>query len=169
MTQSWDRSWSWWMAPGLTVLVCHCGAAPTPPPASAPAPAFNAPAEAPRAPDGAPADSVQTAAPGGQPVPPPPPPPPPAVAPTPESSASPGDRRSALMQARAEVERTERELLNGAPNCENACRALSSMQRAVEHLCALADDSDDKRRCEDATHRFSTTRDRVFTTCGSCR
>jgi hypothetical protein len=70
--------------------------------------------------------------------------------------------------ARAELERATLELQASANDCAQACRALASMERATAHLCALADQSDDQRRCDDATRRLREARDRVRVSCGSC-
>jgi hypothetical protein len=71
-------------------------------------------------------------------------------------------------QARQELARAEAQLEAARSDCAAACRALASMQRATEHLCALADESDDRRRCEEARKRLLAARDRVRSSCGGC-
>lgn len=50
--------------------------------------------------------------------------------------------------------------------CSTACRALASMERATEHLCALAGDGDP--RCENARSRVRGADERVRATCPAC-
>lgn len=49
--------------------------------------------------------------------------------------------------------------------CATACRALSSMQNAAEHLCEI---SDDEGRCSDAKDRVARAEDRVRARCPGC-
>jgi hypothetical protein len=42
------------------------------------------------------------------------------------------------------------------------------MERATRHLCSLADEQDDRRRCDDARQRLTTARVRVMAQCGTC-
>jgi hypothetical protein len=49
-------------------------------------------------------------------------------------------------------------------NCAAACRALASLERAADHLCALSSASE----CADARSRVETARDRVAKACGAC-
>jgi hypothetical protein len=70
--------------------------------------------------------------------------------------------------ARGELERSEASLAASASDCGAACRALASMSRAVDHLCALVDSADDQRRCDDARRRMASARERVRQTCGVC-
>jgi hypothetical protein len=42
------------------------------------------------------------------------------------------------------------------------------MERATSHLCSLAEEADDQRRCEDARLRLTTARGRVRAACGAC-
>jgi hypothetical protein len=68
-----------------------------------------------------------------------------------------------------ELARAEAALAAAQGDCAAACRALASMQRATDHLCALVEDSSDGRRCEDARKRLLAARDRVRSSCGDCR
>ena len=96
-----------------------------------------------------------------------PPPPSPAMTPiAPLEGAH--QREAALRGARSEVERAQRELESGMGECSAACRALGSMERATGHLCALAAESEDRRRCEDAKTLVQRARDRVRAACGTC-
>ena len=78
------------------------------------------------------------------------------------------DRSARLVQASREVDISQRELDLAGGDCQNACRALGSMDRATGHLCALAESNDEVRRCGDARTRLYSARDKVRTTCGSC-
>ncbi len=57
------------------------------------------------------------------------------------------------------------ELATQSP-CATACRALASMERAVEHLCGLAGAGD--ARCESARTRARTAAERVRSGCPTC-
>lgn len=87
--------------------------------------------------------------------------------PAPFTPAPPG-RAAALSQASAEMETSQRELDVAGGDCQNACRALGSLDRAAGHLCGLARASDEVSRCEDAKARVHRARDKVRSTCGSC-
>ncbi len=75
------------------------------------------------------------------------------------------DQRQA---ARLDVERAGQELESGLGDCAKACRALRSMERATVHLCDLATDLEDRRRCEDAKSRILKASDRIRSSCGVC-
>ena len=90
---------------------------------------------------------------------------PPAAA---DAAESHGSRQAALRAARAELAVAERDLESGQAECAAACRALGSMERATGHLCDLATDTDDRRRCEEAKTRVLRARHRVRTACGTC-
>jgi hypothetical protein len=90
------------------------------------------------------------------------------------SSTEPPDserrRQAALRAARAEVELAERDLDATTSNdCSMACRALASLERAAGHLCDLATEADDRRRCEDAKGKDLRARDKIKVACGVCR
>lgn len=74
----------------------------------------------------------------------------------------------ALAGSPGELERAQRELEIAAGNCENACRALGSMDRATGKLCTLARSTYELDRCGDAKTKLQNARDRVKRTCGSC-
>jgi hypothetical protein len=125
---------------------------------------------------GAPSDYAQS--PGAQPTQPAKaadaapasPPPPPAAAPRPEPQASttPSNRGAVMAQASRDVETSQRELDVAGGDCNNACRALGSMDRAAGRLCALSQTNDEVRRCNDAKNRVYSARDKVRNTCGTC-
>jgi hypothetical protein len=86
-----------------------------------------------------------------------------------ETTAGPPPSRDAQRAAaREEVERSAKTLEASIGDCEDACRALASMDRAVTHLCALVDSPSDSRRCDDARQRLASARRRVRDTCGAC-
>jgi type IV secretory pathway VirB10-like protein len=148
---------------GLVVLLCSCGGAQqsqAPAPTTPNAPAFSD--EAPAA-SAAPTGGVH-AVPGQPSLSPPPPPPPP-----PSPADQPTERGAARIAAGAELDRAQRDLELAASDCESACRALASMERATSHLCSLAEEPDDQRRCDDARLRLSAARGRVRAACGGCR
>jgi hypothetical protein len=95
-----------------------------------------------------------------------PPPPPPGAPPAPEEGKHERDARRAA--ARAELDRAQGELEAATGDCAAACRALASMERATLHLCSIADDTDDQRRCDDARQRLTTARNHVRAACGAC-
>lgn len=69
----------------------------------------------------------------------------------------------------AELDRAQRELDVAAGDCHNACRALSSMDRAAGRICSLSSGNDtDKQRCSDAKDRVYSARDKVKNSCGTC-
>lgn len=74
----------------------------------------------------------------------------------------------ALAGASGEVDRAQREIEIAAGNCENACRALGSMDRATGKLCTLARSTHELDRCGDAKTRLQNARDRVKRTCVRC-
>lgn len=120
-------------------------------PKTAAAPESPPPAEYPAQPSAARAESAPTAqAPGAG-----------AIAPHP-------DRKVALIQATVDIEASQRELDLSGNDCETACRALGSMDRAAGRLCSLAQTDDEARRCGDARTKLYSARDKVKYSCGSC-
>ena len=55
-------------------------------------------------------------------------------------------------------------------DCTLLCKALSSMQRAAEHLCQLVAEGGptDRKRCDDAKQRVVSARAKVTQMCGNC-
>lgn len=93
----------------------------------------------------------------------PPPPPPPTAATVPVVPGPP-----ARAQAVADLDRATRELDLAANDCGSACRALASLERATARLCELADEPDDRAKCDDAKKKLRAARDRVRSSCSSC-
>lgn len=102
--------------------------------------------------------------PAGQPAPPDAKPPP-----VTQPSGAPDRIEAALRDARAGVDRARAQLEASMSDCTNACRALASLERATGHLCNLATQADDRRRCEDAKTRVFQARDRIRASCGTCQ
>jgi hypothetical protein len=151
--------------PVVFVLLCRCGGAQQSQPPVSTTP--NAPATLRERDDGSPASAAPTGgahiAPAESPPTPAPPPPPPPPA------DQPAERGAARIAARADLDRAQRELESAVNDCESACRALASMERAASHLCSLAEEPDDQRRCDDAKLRLTAARGRVRAACGACR
>jgi hypothetical protein len=79
-----------------------------------------------------------------------------------------GSVSAAMVHARSDLDRAERELRTAAGDCATACRALGSMERATAHLCSLATAPEDRDHCEHAKARVIAARAEVKSTCGSC-
>lgn len=144
----------------LLLLLCQCGGA-----QQSQAPASVAPGAPP---SGAHEETVApSASPGGGATfaPPPAQPPPPPPAPEDQRDL----RKAERISAGADLDRAVRELDAAASDCESACRALASMERATTHLCSLAEDPGDQRRCDDAKVRLTAAKGRVRAACGACR
>ncbi len=56
----------------------------------------------------------------------------------------------------------------GVRQCDLACRALTSMEKAVEKLCRMAQDDAEQKQCDDARGRLRDATTRVKTECGEC-
>ena len=69
-----------------------------------------------------------------------------------------------VASARAEVDRAEQQISAAQSDCTEACRALASMERAADHLCAL----DSGSECARVRQRVEAARERVRTSCGEC-
>lgn len=155
----------------LTLTACAAqksGAPPAQSPAGAAAAGDSAPAT------GGMAGYSQQPSQYGQPQPPPPsattPSTPPAEAPKAEPSAAmtPQGRSMALTKDTNDIEAAQRELDVAGSSCQNACRALGSMDRAAGHLCLLTREDNTHDRCDDAKRRLYNARDKVRGSCGSC-
>jgi len=77
-------------------------------------------------------------------------------------SAAPDAGRGEVDELQAEIARDYGEAL--ASDCATACRALESMRRAAEHLCAL----DGGQRCAEARQKVTAATERVRAACPSC-
>jgi hypothetical protein len=94
-----------------------------------------------------------------------PPPAPPQAAGVPTDQDTLASRKAA---ARGDFDHAQRDLQAAASDCAAACKALASMDRAASHMCELADNPEDQRRCDDAKVRLGTARERVRSACGTC-
>jgi hypothetical protein len=81
-----------------------------------------------------------------------------------KSATAPG-ASAASADSSSELDRAQRELDVAGGDCQNACRALGSMDRAAGRLCKLAQASDP---CGAAKDKVVKARDKVKRTCGSC-
>jgi len=81
------------------------------------------------------------------------------------SNTTDGDTRMKMSAARGELDRAESQVSAAMSDCAQACRALESMERAAEHLCAL----DGGSECGRARERLEAARQRVRASCGGCR
>lgn len=94
------------------------------------------------------------------------PPPPPSTT-QPAQPGMPGyPPETPALQASRDFDKAERELAVSTSDCTNACRALGSMDRAAGNICKL---SADKPRCDDATDKVRSARDKVKNSCGDCK
>jgi hypothetical protein len=92
----------------------------------------------------------------------------PTTAPAARPSESVDRRARAVRAARRELDQAQRDLDASMWECGTACRALGSMERATGHLCDLATDAEDRRRCEDAKTAVLKAREKIRAACGSC-
>ena len=69
-----------------------------------------------------------------------------------------------IASARAEIDRDEQRIAAARSDCDEACRALASMERAADHLCAL----DSGAECTRVRERVEAARERVRSSCGEC-
>jgi hypothetical protein len=103
------------------------------------------------------------------------PPPAPAASSRPEEAPKPGampatpsGRAAAINKDSNDIEAAQRELDVAGSSCQNACRALGSMDRAAGHLCLLTREDNTHDRCDDAKRRLYNARDKVRGSCGTC-
>ena len=66
--------------------------------------------------------------------------------------------------ARQDFQTSEHEFDLAASDCQNACKALASLERAANHLCAVAEPDE----CTDARARVDRARRAVSQQCGGC-
>lgn len=69
-----------------------------------------------------------------------------------------------LGAGRADFSRSERDFANVGADCTLACKALASLERAADHLCAVAEPGE----CSDARVRVDRARHEVDARCGGC-
>lgn len=84
---------------------------------------------------------------------------------TPSNTYDGNTRTIQMNNAHAELSRAEAQVNAAMSDCAQACRALESMERAAEHLCAL----DGGSECGRARERLEAARQRVRASCGGCR
>jgi len=77
-------------------------------------------------------------------------------------------RDAELRGARRDLQLATRELDSSLGDCANVCRALSSLERATAHLCALASGDSDHNACDDAKTRVTHARAQIKASCGTC-
>jgi len=65
---------------------------------------------------------------------------------------------------RADFEKNEHDFDRVATDCTLACKALASLERAANHLCAVAEPDE----CNDARVRVDRARRAVEAQCGGC-
>ncbi len=91
----------------------------------------------------------------------------PATAAAPQDESPPGVR-AARVQAKADMDKAQRELDVAAADCGTACRALLSLERSTSRLCELVISDSDTADCEESKRAAKRARDRVRSTCGTC-
>jgi hypothetical protein len=107
-----------------------------------------------------------------QPASPPPPPPPPPTEPSPPpppvvvaQAAPPADAAGRSKTEEQDAKQKSTPAASASP-CVTACAALTSMERAADHLCTLAGAGD--ARCTDARARVESASKRVRAACPAC-
>ena len=75
-----------------------------------------------------------------------------------------------IPHAKVAFDQSEATFAAAGTDCAQMCKALSSMQRAADHLCDLTKDGADldKQKCSDARARVTSAKDRVAKVCGGC-
>ena len=66
--------------------------------------------------------------------------------------------------ARKDYESSAAAVDSAMSNCQEACKALQSLERAANHLCMVAEPEE----CTDARQRFDRARRAVQSPCGGC-
>jgi hypothetical protein len=69
-----------------------------------------------------------------------------------------------LDTARGDLRTSEQRMDASMSDCEAACKALASLERAVNHICAVAEPEE----CSDARLRADAARKAVNDKCGGC-
>jgi hypothetical protein len=92
--------------------------------------------------------------------------PPAATPPPPESQGPIGDgAQPSVEQASLELDRAAAELSAAGSDCARACKALGSMSRASERICALEPDDRSGGRCRRARERVTVATEKVRRSC----
>ena len=142
----------------LAVVIANCGA-PLPPaaPSAEPQREEEAGSEAERAP--AEEKYIEQAPPAAAP-------PPPTGGAADRALSPPPSATPTLSESWMALEQAAAELQTAGNDCGTACRALGSMKRAKDNICAItgADDA----RCERAVDQVTVAARRVRAACGEC-
>jgi hypothetical protein len=64
--------------------------------------------------------------------------------------------------------RRELEIAANERDCARACRALESMERAMQQVCELARSPEERRECTSAGDQVDKARSKVQSVCGAC-
>lgn len=80
------------------------------------------------------------------------------------------DATDSVARAQADLDEAGKALSQSGSDCITRCKALQSMARAADRICALGRDGDqvDKKRCEDARARVAEATKIVQTDCPTC-
>lgn len=73
-----------------------------------------------------------------------------------------------MLSAQGELEDAQSAFTAAGSDCASLCKALASMTRATDHLCELAKEAADPKRCDDAKGRLDSAQAKVKSTCGGC-
>jgi len=71
-------------------------------------------------------------------------------------------------KAQGELDDAQAAFTAAGTDCASLCKALASMSRATDHLCELAKEGGDAKRCDDAKTRLDAAQTKVKSTCGGC-
>ena len=97
---------------------------------------------------------------------------PPAAAPAPGAAPAPPPARpgagTTLTDAFDDLDAAAAELQASGNDCARACKALGSMKRARDRICALTGPADTEGRCALANDRVDAAVERVNESCGAC-
>ncbi len=84
------------------------------------------------------------------------------------SDAEGSDSPTSLAEWNTALGRYESQLSSSTGDCATACRALTSMTRAKERICALTGPDDRNGHCARATARLRSAEEQVTRRCGQC-
>lgn len=73
-----------------------------------------------------------------------------------------------MKEAQGDLESAESAFTAAGNDCASLCKALSSMTRATDHLCELAKEASEPKRCDDAKARLDAAQSKVKASCGGC-
>ncbi len=83
---------------------------------------------------------------------------------TPAGATSGEAAPTTIGEARGELGAREHDFEMAGSDCEKACKALASLERAANHLCMLSEPDE----CADARARVDRARRAVTAQCGGC-